>query len=58
MCCCVCFVLFCSLKIVFGQNWSHISDYTIQVNILYLNINFGRLNRNSMKNEMIKFIIL
>ena len=30
----------------------------MQVDISYLNISFGMLNRNSMKNEMINFIIL
>ena len=30
----------------------------MQVDISYLNISFGILNRNSMKNEMINFIIL
>ena len=30
----------------------------MQVDISYLNISFGILNRNSMKNEMINFVIL
>ena len=30
----------------------------MQVDISYMNISFGILNRNSMKNEMINFIIL
>ena len=30
----------------------------MQVDISYLNISFGMLNRNSIKNEMINFIIL
>ena len=30
----------------------------MQVDISYLNISFGMLNRSSMKNEMINFIIL
>ena len=42
--------------------WSHIriflNDNNMQVDISYLNISFGILNRNSMKNEMINFIIL
>ena len=42
--------------------WSHIrislNDHNMQVDISYLNISFGMLNRNSMKNEMIDFIIL
>ena len=41
--------------------WSHIRnfliDHNMQVDISYLNISFGILNRNSMKNEMINFII-
>ena len=42
--------------------WSHIrnflNDHNMQVDISYLNISFGIVNRNSMKNEMINFIIL
>ena len=42
--------------------WSHLrfflNDLNIQVYISYLNISFGMLNRNSMKNETINFIIL
>ena len=42
--------------------WSHIriflNDHNMQVDISYLNISFGMINRNSMKNEMINFIIL
>ena len=42
--------------------WSHIriflNDNNMQVDISYLNISFGILNRNSMKNEMINIIIL
>ena len=42
--------------------WSHIriflNDHNMQVDISYLNISFGILNRNSVKNEMINFIIL
>ena len=42
--------------------WSHIriflNDNNMQVDISYLNISFGILNRYSMKNEMINFIIL
>ena len=42
--------------------WSHIriflNDNNMQVDISYLNISFGILNRNSMKNEMINLIIL
>ena len=30
----------------------------MQIDISYLNISFGMLNRNSMKNEMVNFIIL
>ena len=37
--------------------WSHIrtflNDHNMQADISYLNISFGMLNRNSMKNEMI-----
>ena len=35
-----------------------LNDHNMQVDISYLNISFGILNRNSMKNEMINFIIL
>ena len=42
--------------------WSHIriflNDNIMQVDISYLNISFGILNSNSMKNEMINYIIL
>ena len=42
--------------------WSHIrnnlNDHNMQVDISYLNISFGIVSRNSMKNEMINFIIL
>ena len=41
--------------------WSNIriflNDHTMQVDISFLNISFGILNRNCMKNEMINFII-
>ena len=35
-----------------------LNDHNMQVDISYLNISFGMLNRNSMKNEMNNFIIL
>ena len=42
--------------------WSHIinflNDHNMQVDISYLNISFGILNSNNMKNEMINVIIL
>ena len=44
------------------QFWSHVrillNGHYMQVDISYLNISFGMLNRNSMKNEMVNFIIL
>ena len=42
--------------------WSHIrnvlNDHNMQNDISYLNISFGILNSNNMKNEMINVIIL
>ena len=35
-----------------------LNDYNMQVDISYLNISFGMLNRNSMKTEMINLIIM
>ena len=35
-----------------------LNDHNMQVDISYLNISFGMLNRNSMKNEILYFIIL
>ena len=48
--------LFCSRILVAHKNI--LNDHNMQVDISYLNISFGILNRNSMKNGMINFIIL